>query len=411
MRQEAGQSSLPVPKGSAVHSTNRIRLVVLCGLGFLGLVTTALLIFHQPLSLSNQPLPDAHEYLNAADRLALGHGYTTTVRDNAYSPHASQLVNPPRFPPGTSLVLAPFGLIGHYPGNIELGARLVVVALVIATGWAAYSLAGWFAALVAIVIAATSQFVLLNSHVVMSDALGALLIVICLPLMKLEKRWSVFLLGFVAGYGLVVRESGVVVLLCLLIVMSGWDRLRLAAGAIPPALGLALYNWSAFGAPWRTGYSYWLGSFHEYDLSYVTRHPWPPGGEEDYYSVSLHFLHLIQHTHAGWISLLPNIWFYPLIVLGFSTVFGPPWLTLLGLVAAAWWWRQREARFTLLLAVLAAIIYMPNYGQDPRYMAGPCYLLTAWALAAIVHIVRWVRTRYGEQIAAFLAPAPVKRVA
>jgi len=405
-RSGVGQAFFPVRKLSAAHSTDPFRTKVLCGLGFIALITTALLIWRQPFALSGaagQPFPDAHEYLNAAYRLAHWQGYTTTVRDNPYF-HIHQVVNPPRYPPGTSLVLAPFALIGNYPGNIEFGARLLVVALVIATGWAAYSLAGWYAALLAVVIISTSQFVLLNAHIVMSDVLAALLIVICVPLMKLRTTWSVFLLGFVAGYGVVVRESGVVVLASLLIVISGWDRLRVLAGAIPPVLGLAIYSWWTFGAPWRTGYSYWLGGFREYSLSYVFKHPWPPGGEEDYYAVSLRFFHLVGSTHEGIISLLPNIWFYPLMLLGFSTVFGPPWLTLLGLVAAAWWWRQREAQFTLLLAVLTAIIYMPNYGQDPRFLAGPCYLLTAWALAAVVHIARWVRDRYGQQISAFLAP-------
>jgi hypothetical protein len=409
-REGAGPAVSFTRKLAAAYSADPFRFIALCCLGFLAIVTTALLVLHTSFPLSKQPFPDAHEYLNAANRLAHGQGYTTTVRDNLYSPHIRQAANPPRFPPGTSLILAPFALIGSYPGNVEFGARLLVVALVVASGWAAYSLAGWYAALLTVLVTGTSEFVLVNTQIVMSDVLAALLIVICLPLMKLGTRWSVYLLGFVAGYGVVVRESGVVVVACVLIVMSGWDRLRVAVGAFPPVLGLAVYNWSTFGAPWRTGYSYWLGSFPEYAASYVFKHPWP-GGEEIQYAFSLQFFHLLGHTHAGYFALLPNIWFYPLILLGFSTIFGPPWLTLLGLFATAWWWRLREARFTLLLAGLTVIVYMPNYDQTPRYLAGPCFLLTAWAMAAVVHVARRVRKSHGQQIANFLAPAPAKTAA
>ncbi len=385
-------------------SNNPFRLIVLGSLWLVTIVSTGLLFFHAYLPLSQQPFPDAHEYINAAYRLAHGHGYTTTVRDNPYSPHIHRAINPPRFPPGTSLLLAPFVLVGQFPGNIEFGARLLGIALVFAVGWAAYSLAGWYAALPTALIAATSQFLLVNNRIVMSDVAAALLMVVCLPLMKLGTRWSMYTLGFVAGYGLVVRESGVIIVASVLIVISGRNRLRVAIGALPPMLALAIFNWSTFGAPWRTGYDYWLGNFPEYSLHYVMKHPWPPGGENGWYAFSLQFFHLVGHTHAGFPSLLPNFWFYPLILLGISTIFGPPCLTLLGLIVAGWSWRQREAQFTLLLAGLTVIIYMPNYGQDPRYLAGPCFLLTAWAMAAIVFAARRVRRDYGQQIAEFLSP-------
>ncbi len=377
---------------------------MLGGLWLLTVVATVLLLLHSPLPWSQQPFPDAHEYLNAAYRLAHGLGYSTTVRDNPYSPHLHQAVNPPRYPPGTSLLLAPFALLGSHPGNIELGARLLAVALVGATGWAAYSLGGWYAALLTALLTATSQFLLVNSRIVMSDVPAALLVVICLPLMRVGTRWSMYALGFAAGFGLVIRESGVVVVACVLIVISGRDRLRVAVGAFPPVLALAIFNWSRFGAPWRTGYDYWLGTVPEYSWRYVVMHPWPPGGENGWFAFSLRFFHLAAHTHAGLISVLPNIWFYPLILLGFSAIYGPPWFTLLGLAAAAWSWREREARYTLLLAGFTVVIFMPNYGQDPRYLAAPCLLLMAWATVAIVEMARRARTRYRLQIAELLTP-------
>ena len=247
------------------------------------------------------------------------------------SPHLRQSVNPPRFPPGTSLVLAPFAWIGHYPGNIEFGSRLLVVALVIATGWAAFTIAGWYAALLAAFVTSTSEFALLeyprcdvrrigrSADRCLCAAHEDPYEVECLPpglprrLRRRDSRERRYRRG------------------CLLIVMTQWDRLRVAAGASLPILGLAVYNWSTFGSPWRTGYSYWLGNFHFYSLSYVFKHPWPPGGEEGYYAESLHVFHLVAYTHSGVIGLLPNIWFYPLILLGCSAVFGPPGFTLLGI--------------------------------------------------------------------------------
>ena len=300
-------------------------------------------------------------------------------------------------------MLAPFAWIGHYPGNIEFGSRLLVVALVIATGWAAFAIAGWYAALLAAFVTSTSEFALLTPRCDVRR-LGRSADCCSVPLMKVRMKWSVYLLGFLAGYGVVIRESGVIVVACVLIVMTEWDLPSRRTGASLPILGLAVYNWSTFGSPWRTGYSYWLGNFPYYSLSYVFKHPWPPGGEEGYYAESLHLFHLVVYTHSGVIGLLPNIWFYPLILLGCSAVFGPPGFTLLGMVAAAFWWRRREARFTLLLAALTAIFYMPNFTQDPRFMAGPCILLTVWASAAVVHLARRVRNQYGRQIAGFLAP-------
>lgn len=381
-----------------------------CTLGLLGLfaiLTTCLLFFHSPLPLSHQPFPDAHEYLDAANRLAHGQGYTTTVRDNVYSHHIHEAVNPPRFPPGTSLVLAPFALLGHFPGNIEFGSRLLVVGLVLATGWAAFTLAGWYAALLAVLIASTTDFLLIQTQIVMSDVLAALLAVLCIPLLRSRRSWALYLLGFIAGYGVLVRQAGFVVVLAVLLVLGGRDRLRAATAASLPIVGLFLYSWSTFGAPWRTGYGYWLGSFPEFSFTYIWKHPWSPGGEDGYFASSLNtILHLLSYGSSGAFGVLPNALFYPLVILGFSTVFGPPLLGLLGSAAAVWKWRLPEARFALLVAVLTVVVYMANFTQDARFMAGPSFLLMAWGSAALVVMARRLRDRYGDQIVQRIAGAP-----
>ena len=212
-------------------------------------------------------------------------------------------------------------------------------------------------------------------------------------------------MGLIAGYGFVVRESGILIVASALIAVGGWNRLRVAAAAALPIAGLAIYNWATFGAPWRTGQGYWLGTFHVYSLSYILKHPWPEGGEVNY-AFSLRLFDLLGHAHHEFIALTPNLVFYPLILMGFSTVFGLPWVPLVGLIATVRWWRLPEAKFSLLLAVLTVLFYMPNFEQDPRYLAGPCFLLTAWASVAFVTIARTIRERHGRQISEFLAPGP-----
>ena len=371
--------------------------IALGGLAVLTAGVLVLLLFSHPFSVSSQPFPDAHEYLNAAYRLAHGQGYTTTVRDSVYSPHVRQAVNPPRYPPGTSLVLAPFALLGSYPGNVELGSRLIVIGLVVVTGWAGYSIGGWYAALISGLVIAVSPFARLNTHIVMSDPLGALLVVVCVPLMRVRGTWATYLVGFLAGFGVVVRDSGLIVVVCLLIVAQGKGRLRVALGAVGPIVGLALYNRSTFGAPWASGYSYWLGPFREYSLSYVFKHPWPTVNVGLYQS-SLSLFHLAAQSSTGPIGPLPNLVFYPLILLGFSTVYGVPGLTLIGLVTAIRSWKRPQARFTVLVACGSVVFYIPNFGQDTRLLAGPCILLTAWGAVGLVGITRAVWNRYGDAL-------------
>jgi hypothetical protein len=168
-----------------------------------------------------------------------------------------------------------------------------------------------------------------------------------------------------------------VVVICLLLVLSGWDRLKAGLAACVPIAGLALYNWFTFGAPWRSGQGYWLGTLKIYSASFILKHPWLH--DLTGYNGELRLFHLVEHTAHGPIGPLPNLVFYPLVALGFTTVFGPPLVSLLGLVASAWWWRQKEAQFALLLTVLTVLFYLPNLNQTPRYLAAPCIILVIWA--------------------------------
>jgi hypothetical protein len=64
----------------------------------------------------------------------------------------------------------------------------------------------------------------------MSDALSAALAVALIPIVMMRnRRWVAYVAGFVAGYGVLVRLSALVVLAALIIAWPGLNRLRLLA--------------------------------------------------------------------------------------------------------------------------------------------------------------------------------------
>ena len=83
-----------------------------------------------PRPLNRQPSPDAQEYADATRHLAAGDGYVMTIYGG--QPRAA------RYPPGFSLALTPFALIGSYPVNVQAGSKAYAILYVVATlvtGW------------------------------------------------------------------------------------------------------------------------------------------------------------------------------------------------------------------------------------------------------------------------------------
>src|SRR5262249_36084877 len=69
--------------------------------------------------------------------------------------------------------------------------------------------------------------------------------------------------GLLAGAAVLVEYQVVIIAAVLLAAAILLYRRRawwFALGAVPPAIVLALYQWRAFGAPWRTPYAYFAGS-------------------------------------------------------------------------------------------------------------------------------------------------------
>jgi hypothetical protein len=224
--------------------------------------------------------------------------------------------------------------------------------------------------------------------------------------------------GFLAGYGVVVRDSGLLVLACLLLVVTGRDRIRALIGATPAIAGLAIYQWATFGRPWRTGYTYWLPHLTTFAARFVTAHPLlgdGPYGIPDYAHQRLaqwacHLISCHAPTAVGPLGGLPNWFFYPLVIAGFFWIFSLPFITLIGLVAAARWRREQAARFALLLTATTVLLYLAYYYQAVRFMAAPAMMLVVWCAVGIVRMVRGLTSRRSPTAPSSHSPGSVSGV-
>ncbi len=357
----------------------------------LALIGTLLLVRHE-VPLRSQPFPDSQEYVTSADQLAHGRGYTTPVRDTASTARWANAENPPRSSPGYSLALVPFALAGHFPRNVEFGAKLTVVLMVVAVAWAALELGGPWAAILAMALLGAGSFMKESALYVLSDAFAAALAVAVLALVKRLTPLAVYLGGFLAGYGLLVRASGLVILASLLIVLRGRDRLRALVTAAPPVVGLLAYQWVTFGRPWRTGYGYWLPHLKMFSLSFVTQHPLQ--GDHIFTDQLNHraekwLCHVVVSCHgASPAGALPNWLFYIMVLGGGLWIFAPPLVSLVGMVVAFRWWREPAAQFTLFVTALTGALYLPYFFQAARFMAAPALMLIVLACAGAI---RWLQ--------------------
>lgn len=174
-------------------------------------------MFHHEIPLNEQPYPDSREYATSANQLAHGHGYTTPIIDNGATNHWAKTENPPRYSPGYPFALSPFGLLGRFPGNIEFGAKVMVLLMLVSVAWAAVEIAGPIAAVLAVLLVGSGSFTSESAQLVLSDAFAAGLAVAVLALVKRQGPFAAYAAGFLAGYGVLVRVNGFVVVACLLL--------------------------------------------------------------------------------------------------------------------------------------------------------------------------------------------------
>ncbi len=364
-------------------------------------------MFHHEIPLNEQPYPDSREYATSANQLAHGHGYTTPIIDNGATNHWAKTENPPRYSPGYPFALSPFGLLGRFPGNIEFGAKVMVLLMLVSVAWAAVEIAGPIAAVLAVLLVGSGSFTSESAQLVLSDAFAAGLAVAVLALVKRQGPFAAYAAGFLAGYGVLVRVNGFVVVACLLLVLGGRDRTRAIAAAAPSVVALFTYQWVAFGRPWRTGYGYWVPQVKEFALAYVTQHPILADGlfADRLNNASANWAcHVISCHGATGAGALPNWLYYILTTSGLTWVFAPPLVPLVGLVVAIQWRREPHARFVLLVTGLTFAFYLPYAFQSARFMAAPVLMLVVLACAGFVG---WVKpTRWWRGTNAFFRPLP-----
>lgn len=357
-----------------------------------------------PRPLNRQPSPDAQEYADAARHLAAGEGYVVTIRRGE--------TQPPRYPPGFSLALAPFALVGSYPDNVQLGSKLYAMLYLIVTLVAAWVVGGPLAAAVAVALVGSSPFAVRYASLVMSDAFAAVLSIAALALVHRPTTARLAGAGLLAGALILVRLSGVLTLAALLAATlagagrrQGWRApvVVLAGGLLGLAL-LAAQQWWTFGNPLMTGYQYWLPEIRTFGLDY----PLDPATRRDGSGVVADSL---DGLLLRWACPCPEddplfafraVTFYPLVLLGLFWIFVPPLTTVPGLIEV--WHRRDEPgpAYVLWLTVLTGLFHLFYFYLAARFVAGPVTLL---AIYSGVCVARWAERRAAGQFSENTSPA------
>jgi hypothetical protein len=351
------------------------------------------------IPLERQPFSDSQQYADAASQLAHGNGYVTDVyvppEKLGRDPPPPGTLRPPLHPPGYAVALAPFAVAGSHPDNVQLGAKLLAAFYVVVAASAAWSLGGALAAGVAASLVAAAPFGTTYGTFILSDAFGAALLVITVVLVQRPTRTRAALAGAAAGISTVVRLISGVVIPLLLVVLPAGRRLRAILFAAPFIVALALSQWSSYGSPHRTGYTYWDPDLRLFDPRYA----WALERDGDAPGVVQDVLHgdLLEWacpcSPGGPQEELPNLVFYPAVLLGLFWIFTPPLLTVPGAIYA---WRHRRepaAALTLLVAAVMLAYFVFFYYRAARFLAGPATLLAIWTAVAVG---RWLAARFPE---------------
>lgn len=338
---------------------------------------------------SQQPFPDGAEYANSAQRLADDQGYTTAVHGPV--PEA------PRYPPGTTLVLAPFAMVGHYPSNVALGGKVLALVYVLVMVGAAWGLGGPLAAAIAGLVVLISPFARESAAYTLSDGLVASLQVLMLPILRRLTPEGERLGGAMMGFASLVRLTAGVGLIATLAACPRPGIRRVLIWALPFLVGLALLQWALYGNPLYTGYDYWDVGFRQtFSLANVFGAQTGREGAAVYTDLlGGHLLGFVCPCRLGGSMVeLNNFWFYPAILAGGFWVYAPPVLPLIGL----WWaWRHRRepvGRYVLVLVVASLIVFDFYHFQAARFLAGPASVLVVLSAVAMADGVGAIGRRW-----------------
>jgi 4-amino-4-deoxy-L-arabinose transferase-like glycosyltransferase len=332
--------------------------------------------------LASQPFPDAQEYTDSARHLSKGDGFVTTAHGDREQP--------PRYPPGYPLALAPFGFAGEYPYNVQRGAKALVILYVLAAVGAAWVLGGPLAALIAAAFVGSSPFAHESAELVLSDAATAAVTLLALAVLARATRAGARLSGLLIGITGTMRLVAASAVAALLAATPRRLWKQALAFALAPLMALALLQWITFGSPFETGYSYWDVD-DRFSLSFATNQD-PPGDGPFVIEERLKgdlFEWACPCGRTGPQGHLPNAAFYPALLAGLFWVYTPPLATLPGLIGA--WRRRREpvGRFTIALLAISLTVLILYEFQAARMIASAASVLL---VVSAVTLAGWLES-------------------
>ncbi len=207
--------------------------------------------------------PDALFYTLGSMNLARGRGYHVEVNGRLL---------PPKFPPGTSLLLSPWYLLSG--GKRESGITAVQILAVLLGGgvwWLGRKRAGFLGGFAALLALEGSFCFAAYRNQPVSEIPSALVVLLLFGLSTGADpgKGRIFLAGFLSGLASWFRYPLAILLPAPLLALEPWKEggrrkvLTFAAGALLPLALLPAWHWSAFGSPFRTGYSLWLPGYHQ----------------------------------------------------------------------------------------------------------------------------------------------------
>lgn len=330
------------------------------------------------LPFAAHPAPDAQETMDAARQLFDGNGYVTYFHEN--EPH------PPRYPPGFSIALLPFLSVGEYPANVIFGAKFYALLYLGLAIFAAWTFGGRMAALLAALFIGTSPFAETYARIVMSEALtGGLILLVIFLLYKPSFR-RVLLAGVIVGFLVTVRMQMFVCVPALLLALPTMrQRVWAATAGAPFLLANGIFNWRTFGNFFKTGYDYYFPNLKAFALEFAFR-SYPQGDGPWIIADVLRgwlMIWVCPCEKGGPLAALPNIVFYPLVLLGVFWLFAPPFVPLCGLWTT--WKNRREpaARFALWLCGFSLLLFTFFFYQAPRFMAAASSVLLLFAAVGL----------------------------
>jgi 4-amino-4-deoxy-L-arabinose transferase-like glycosyltransferase len=292
------------------------------------------------------PHPDASEYVWVAQQISAHASVTLPVGD---------LRLPSRYPPGYPLFLAAFlRLPGVAPPDLVLVSLLVAAFAGAVVFHLAGRRAGWTAGGIALAVLLASPGFLTNATRVMATVpslLWALLLLGAWTVRREGGGGSGFAVGLLAGYGILVHVTNVLLLAPYLLLaaldLRSAERRRFGLfflvavcfwGCALMALDTHLY-----GAPLRTGYGYWIPSLYR-DLGEVVnaQHLWSGrGGPYAGGTLLAHLRAMVGLYGREEMQVNPLAWFF-----------------FLAGVVAAWRGGRREREFGFLLAASFACVLL-----------------------------------------------------